>query len=86
VEPLVDVADRVLEFMRTEVLAPDVAESVGSDTPLLDGLLDSFALMSITSFLEDQFDIVVEPEDMNAEHFLNVQRIEQLVQKKKAAG
>jgi FADH2 O2-dependent halogenase len=82
----VEVAGRLLEFMKAELLPPETASSVKADTPLLDGLLDSFGLMQIATFLEDRYDIVVEPEDMSAEHFLNVQRIEEYVRKKTAAA
>ena len=58
----------------------------GSDTPLLDGLLDSFGPMRVISFLEDQYDITIEPEDMNAQHFLTVTHMEQLVNKMSEAS
>lgn len=81
-----EIAAKVLEFMKSELLPPETASTLKADTPLLDGLLDSFALMQLTTFIEDQYDIVVDPEDMSAEHFLNVQRIEQLVNEKTAAA
>ncbi len=81
-----EVADRLIEYLQEEVLDTKDVGRIDAETPLLDGLLDSFALTRLIGFLEDQYDIVVEPEDINAQNFLTVARIERLVSKMSEAS
>jgi acyl carrier protein len=64
-----------------------VAEYAGGavidpDTPfLLDGLVDSFAVIQIVGRLEDAFGIAIEPEDLTQDNFATVARIAALVER-----
>lgn len=73
-----DVAGRVREYLSTEVILDDTID-LTDDTPLLAGVLDSLGLMDLVSFLEDEFEIALEPSDIEPAHFRSVGDIARLV-------
>ncbi|MEY2450822.1 MAG: hypothetical protein QOD92_396 [Acidimicrobiaceae bacterium] len=51
--------------------------------PLAEGLLDSLAIEQLIAFLEDDFDIVFEDEELVAEHFMSIHTVVELVETKR---
>ncbi|MCI0634005.1 MAG: acyl carrier protein [Actinobacteria bacterium] len=72
-------ADRIRGFIQTEILFDDVSVALTNETPLLDGVLDSLGLMQLVAFLEEEFDIEVQDEEVTVEHFRTIADIEGLV-------
>ena len=70
--------DTLMEIL--EDLQPDVDFEI-CDTLIDDGMLDSFAILSIVSELEDQFEISVSPADIIPENFNSAQAIWAMVQR-----
>jgi acyl carrier protein len=52
--------------------------TLNTSSPLLDGSVDSLALNQLIGFLEDEFEIEVEDDDMREEHFSTVGTITRL--------
>ena len=73
-----DVADKIAGFIKEEVVL-DTDTSLKSDAPLLEGILDSMALMQLVSFLEEEFDIEIDDTEVTAENFKTIADIERLV-------
>ena len=73
-----DVADRIRGFIREEVVL-DADASLADDAPLLEGILDSLALMQLVAFLEEEFDTEIDDTDVTAENFKTIADIERLV-------
>jgi acyl carrier protein len=78
----VDVAGRIKEFIKEEILFEDANATLADDTQLLSGVMDSLSLMQLVAFLEDEFDVEIDDSDMTADHFRTVSDIEQLVNQK----
>ena len=58
-------------------LRGDPADTVADDDDLLGGgIVDSIGLMSLVSFVEREFDLVVPLEDVTIENFLSIATIE----------
>ncbi len=72
-------ADRIRGFIQTEILFDDDSVALTNETPLLDGVLDSLGLMQLVAFLEEEFDIEVQDEEVTVEHFRTIADIENLV-------
>ena len=72
-------ADRIRGFIETEILFDDDSVALTNETPLLDGVLDSLGLMQLVAFLEEEFDIEVQDEEVTVEHFRTISDIEGLV-------
>ena len=77
-----DVAGRIREFIKEEILFEDANATLADDTQLLSGVMDSLSLMQLVAFLEDEFDVEIDDSDMTADHFRTVSDIEQLVNQK----
>lgn len=72
--------DTLMEIL--EDVQPDV-DFESCDTLIDDGMLDSFAILSIVSELEDQFEISVSPADIIPENFNSAQAIWAMVQRRR---
>ena len=73
-----NVADRIRGFIKEEVVL-DADASLADDAPLLEGILDSLALMQLVAFLEEEFDTEIDDTDVTAENFRTIADIERLV-------
>jgi acyl carrier protein len=76
----VDVAPAVRQFISRE-LAPGTTEAdLGDDVSLLEsGILDSFGIMTLLSFLEDSFQVRIPVERIEPANFETVAAISMLV-------
>jgi acyl carrier protein len=74
----VNVADRIRGFIKEEVVL-DAEASLADDAPLLEGILDSLALMQLVAFLEEEFDTEIDDTDVTSENFRTIADIERLV-------
>lgn len=62
----------ISNYIKSEFLISDLER----DTQLIDGgYLDSIQILDLVSFIEQQFDLVVEAEDMRVENFASVEAI-----------
>ncbi|HEY7399986.1 MAG TPA: acyl carrier protein [Actinomycetota bacterium] len=81
-----DVKAEVSRFIHEEVLWEDDGAELSEDAPLLDGVLDSFGLRSLLSFLDERFGVSVSNSELVAENFQSIETISAFVQSKRAAG
>jgi acyl carrier protein len=73
-----DIEGDIKRFVAEQVLDDPTAE-VDARAPLLQGMLDSWALMQLISFLEERFGIDVQPDDVVDEHFGSVASVSNFV-------
>ena len=78
-----DVADKIRHFIKEEVVL-DSDSSLQDDAPLLEGILDSLALMQLVAFLEEEFDTEIDDTEVTAENFKTIADIERLVDGRRA--
>lgn len=81
-----DVKAEVTKFIHEEVLWDEGGTEISPDTPLLDGVLDSFGLRSLLSFLDERFGVAVSNAELVAENFRSIETITAFVESKRAAG
>jgi acyl carrier protein len=66
--------DRLSQFMQDELAV--TPEEFNADTPLFSsGLVDSFSLVSLMTFIETQAGITISPADVTLENFDTLRRI-----------
>ena len=68
------------EYILSEFLPGEDPKELVADTSL-DGILDSFAKLSLVTFIEERFDIVLEPADMK--RLTSVAEITALIESKR---
>ena len=72
--------EKLIEIL--EDIQPDAARTC--TTLIDDGILDSFAILSIVGELEDEFDVSVTPADIIPENFNSAQALWAMVQRLQA--
>lgn len=68
--------DQLIKIL--EEIQPDVDYET-CDTLIEDGILDSFAILSIVSELQDEFDIVITPAEIVPENFNSAEALWEMV-------
>ena len=81
----VEVASAVRGFVVDEVVE-DPGMQLADDAPLLEGLLDSWALMQLIAFLEETFDVSVLPHEVIEQHFGSIAAITMFIDGKVAGS
>jgi acyl carrier protein len=76
--------DKIREFIREELLFEDPEASLSNETHLLDGVVDSLGLMQVVAFLEQEFAVAIEDNEITVDHFRTVNDIAELVSRKAA--
>lgn len=77
-----DVASRVIEFVKEDLLIEDNTGSLTVDTPLLDGAVDSLGLMQLVAYLEEEFGVDIDDLDITVANFRTVADIDRFVNEK----
>jgi len=81
-----DIKARLKTFILNEYLPGEDPAALTDATPLMTtGILDSIAVLKVVAFLEDQFEITVEPHEAVVENLNTLSDIGQFVASKKAA-
>jgi acyl carrier protein len=78
-----DAASKIQRFLNDELLVgDDEIPEVGDDTPLLNGIVDSMALMRLVAFIEDEFEVAIDDVEITAANFRTVADIARLVEQR----
>ncbi len=73
--------DIIRQYITTE-LAVEGKEVSDTDLLVEDGIIDSFAIMSLLSFLEEQFSIQIGGDELLPENFQSVAALTAMVERK----
>lgn len=79
-----DVEGTIQQFIKSEVLFDDPSVMLTDETSLLDGIMDSMALMQLVSFLEEEFGVEIDDIDITKSHFASVATMAVLIRDKLA--
>ena len=80
------ISDTLRTFILSDVWLDGSPDELGNDTPLLErGILDSLGILNLVSFIEDEWGVTVEDEELIPEHFGTISRISQLIETKAPA-
>jgi acyl carrier protein len=72
--------DTVLEYVKNEYLDDDDDRTIGPDSPLISaGIVDSFSMVSLKTFLERKYKISIPDAKATPEAFDSVNKIVKLV-------
>ena len=77
------IRDEVKKFIIDEFLPGEDPDELTPDTPLVSsGILDSIATLKLVTFLEETYDISVEPHEVDAENLDTLDLITTLITSK----
>ena len=78
---LAEIGDRIRRYLTSEIIL-DEGVDLTNETPLLNGLVDSVGLMELVSYLEDEFGVVLEYDEVVPANFHTVADIAAAVSRK----
>lgn len=71
-----DVKQMIIDYVKKEYLEEDSEEEVDENTPLISsGIVDSFSMVSLKTFIEKKFNIKIPDEKATTEAFDSVNKI-----------
>ena len=74
--------DKIREYVTNEYVEEGSGVEIGDETPLISGgIVDSFSMVSLKLFLENEYKIKIPDADASAEAFDSVNRIALVVRK-----
>lgn len=77
-----DMRAKITEFIYDEFVE-DESMKITDDTPLISsGLVDSFSMVSLKAYIEEEYDLVLSDEEATTEAFDTVSKIVSLIQGK----
>ncbi len=79
-----EMAEKIIEFVREEYLEDEDQEITGTTSLITSGIVDSFSMVSLKNFLEDEYDITMTDDEASADTFDTVASIVELLKKKLA--
>ena len=80
------ISDTLRTFILSDVWLDGSPDDLGNDTPLLErGILDSLGILNLVSFIEEEWGVTVEDEELIPEYFGTISRISQLIETKAPA-
>ncbi len=80
---MADINEDVKEFILKEFLPGESPKELTDSTPLITGgILDSLATLKLVAFLEERFEIQLQPHEADVEHLNNITSIKNLVESK----
>jgi acyl carrier protein len=77
-----EIKNELIDFLTTEVLEDTV--ELSPDQPLLQGLLDSFGLLALLNFIEEQYGVAVDHDEVVTTNFSSVSALEAFVDSKRS--
>lgn len=79
-----EIEEQIRRFIVEEVLEESDGQDLPDDIPLLSGLLDSFGLMSLISFLEERYELVIRNDQVVKKNFETIGALATFVEGKLA--
>lgn len=81
-----DIRSKVRDYLRRELLQDRPDFALTDDTDLLgEHIIDSLGIFMLVTYLEEQFGIVIDADDVLVEHFETVADVADLVESKLTA-
>jgi len=78
-----DIEQKIKDYILREFLPDETDLLLDSDLPLIQqGIVDSLGILQLVSFIEEEFNIKIAPEDVVLKNFAMVNEIKKLVMAK----
>jgi len=81
-----DIQKSLIQFIENELLFNRQQAKVEADEPIFSGLLDSLDILRLAGFIEAQFQIRVQDDELVPENFQTVHNITEYIQRKLGVG
>lgn len=77
---MTEITNTLATFIAEEILRQPGREIAADEALISSGLIDSFSLMDLALFVEDNFDVRIEDTELNADTFDTLEALAELIQ------
>ena len=78
------VADELREYIESDVMEPGLGVTLTNETRIWDEeLIDSMGIMTLIAHIESEYDVAVDPDDVDVANFSSVNAIVAMVESKR---
>jgi D-alanine--poly(phosphoribitol) ligase subunit 2 len=81
-----DVSSEIRQYLATKILFEGDPAALRDDTELVGSLVDSLGLMQLVSFIEEQYGVTFEDDEVSVENFRTLGDMDRLVLAKMTSG
>lgn len=78
----ISISSKVVDFIKAEIQQDQTLEIDPQADLLATGMVESMSMMRLIQFIEDAFNISVDPEDLILENFVSIEAIEKFTLRK----
>lgn len=79
----IDIEEKLSEYIRTEIIKRPNREIQRDAALISSGLIDSFHLVDLALFIEEQFDVRIDDTELNADTFDSVAQLAEIIRQRK---
>ncbi len=79
-----EMKNKIIEYIKIQLINQENIQINADEDLLSSGILDSLSVMKLIAFIEESFEIKIDPEDMVIENFLDVNSMETFILDKKS--
>ena len=72
------------EFIATEILSQPGRELSATEKLISSGLIDSLSLVDIALFVEEQYQVIIDDTELNADSFDTLEELEALIESRQS--
>jgi len=81
------IAEQIKDFIISEFVPDGETTEIADDLDLIQtGVLDSLAVLKTVAFIENEFDVALEPEEIDTDNFNTVNEIAALITQKRSSA
>jgi len=76
--------NKIIAYIKTELHGGDTTLDIDPEDDLLgSGLVESMGMMRLIQYVEEEFEVTVEPQDMTIENFMTVAAMVEFIDSRK---
>lgn len=76
--------NKIINYIKTELHGGDTTLDIDPEDDLLgSGLVESMGMMRLIQYVEEEFEVTVEPQDMTIENFMTVAAMVEFIESRK---
>jgi acyl carrier protein len=83
---MMDIEDEIAGYIRRDILDDEDSSALPPDVSLMDGLLDSFGLLQLITFLEERYGVTIPNREVVRRNFDSTASVARLITEKLGAN
>ena len=74
-----EIVEKLSDYIKTEIMKQPDRQITEDEALISGGLIDSFSLVDLALFVEDNFNVLIDDTELNADTFDSLQQLAELI-------